>query len=288
MGSAPPPWCVRIFVLPLAIVACKAGNRPGRARRRRPRSARAQRGHLCDVACGPAPRVSLPTAGPRTVPRGHIQPRQRARPRRHARRGRVLRAPRVRSLRASSSRPRSVRGRGRIPQRSLGCGALAAGGARGAPRRTGRRRRGRSLVCARVARGRPHAGRPRRVLVRRDRDPARRGARSPPARRHRLRGCLGRVGEEPGLAGANEASRPQRDGSRIFHSGRERFRHVSQAASFSEEMRQSGRPTRVHIVPPAGKTVLDGHTFCNGSADPPWGPEVLDFLRATMVREKAQ
>jgi carboxymethylenebutenolidase len=53
----------------------------------------------------------------------------------------------------------------------------------------------------------------------------------------------------------------------------------------SGEMRSAGRPMRVHIFPPSGATAMDGHTFCNGRRDPPWGPEVLDFLRETMTPE---
>jgi len=31
-----------------------------------------------------------------------------------------------------------------------------------------------------------------------------------------------------------------------------------------------------------GKTPLEGHSFCAGGAQPPWGPDVLAFLRETM------
>jgi carboxymethylenebutenolidase len=53
----------------------------------------------------------------------------------------------------------------------------------------------------------------------------------------------------------------------------------------SGEMQRAGRPTRVHIFPPNGATATDGHMFCMGSVDPPWRPEVLDFLRETMASE---
>ena len=53
----------------------------------------------------------------------------------------------------------------------------------------------------------------------------------------------------------------------------------------SEEMQRAGRPTRIHVFPPSGATAMDGHMFCMGSVDPPWGPEVLDFLRETMASE---
>ena len=47
----------------------------------------------------------------------------------------------------------------------------------------------------------------------------------------------------------------------------------------SEEMRRSGRPVRVHVFPPNGSTPEEGHHFCRGSESPPWGDEVLEFLR---------
>jgi dienelactone hydrolase len=50
----------------------------------------------------------------------------------------------------------------------------------------------------------------------------------------------------------------------------------------SEEMRRAGRPTRMKIFPPNGKTAMEGHSFCQGGPQPPWGPDVLAFLRETM------
>jgi carboxymethylenebutenolidase len=47
----------------------------------------------------------------------------------------------------------------------------------------------------------------------------------------------------------------------------------------SEEMRRAGRPYRMKIFPPKGTTPMDGHSFCAGGPAPPWGPDVLGFLR---------
>jgi len=52
----------------------------------------------------------------------------------------------------------------------------------------------------------------------------------------------------------------------------------------SDEMKRAGKPTRVHVFPPKGTTAMDGHGFCMGGEDPPWGSEMLAFLRETMGR----
>jgi carboxymethylenebutenolidase len=52
----------------------------------------------------------------------------------------------------------------------------------------------------------------------------------------------------------------------------------------SDEMRRAGGPAKLRIFPPQGTTTDEGHQFCVGSADPVWGPEVLDFLREAMSR----
>ncbi len=52
----------------------------------------------------------------------------------------------------------------------------------------------------------------------------------------------------------------------------------------SDEMKRAGKPARVHVFPPKGTTAMDGHGFCMGGEDPPWGDEVLGFLRETMRR----
>jgi hypothetical protein len=51
----------------------------------------------------------------------------------------------------------------------------------------------------------------------------------------------------------------------------------------SNEMKAAGKPMRVHIFPPNGVTHEDGHGFCSGGQAPPWGIEVLDFLRGPMA-----
>jgi dipeptidyl aminopeptidase/acylaminoacyl peptidase len=50
----------------------------------------------------------------------------------------------------------------------------------------------------------------------------------------------------------------------------------------SEEVKNAGKPMRVHIFPPKGKTAMDGHSFCRGGTSPPWGDEVLAFLTDSM------
>jgi len=43
------------------------------------------------------------------------------------------------------------------------------------------------------------------------------------------------------------------------------------------ELTRVGKPTRLRIYPPYGRTVLDGHTFGSRAPDI-WGAEVLAFL----------
>jgi dienelactone hydrolase len=50
----------------------------------------------------------------------------------------------------------------------------------------------------------------------------------------------------------------------------------------SEEMKRAGKPVRVHVYPPIGTSAQDGHAFCAAGEHPPWGDEVLTFLRETM------
>jgi dienelactone hydrolase len=50
----------------------------------------------------------------------------------------------------------------------------------------------------------------------------------------------------------------------------------------SDEMKKAGKPVRVHVFPPNGVTHEDGHAFCLGGSAPPWGDEVMDFLRGPM------
>jgi dienelactone hydrolase len=51
----------------------------------------------------------------------------------------------------------------------------------------------------------------------------------------------------------------------------------------AEEMRSAGKPARVRIFPPNGSTHQEGHHLCYGSEAPPWGEEVLSFLRASVT-----
>jgi len=51
----------------------------------------------------------------------------------------------------------------------------------------------------------------------------------------------------------------------------------------SEEMRLAGKPARVHVFPPRGSTPDEGHGFCRGGERPPWGEEVLAFLKEAMT-----
>ncbi len=48
------------------------------------------------------------------------------------------------------------------------------------------------------------------------------------------------------------------------------------------EMQKAGRPFRLKIFPPQGTTKEEGHAFCLGGSSPPWGSEVLGFLRETL------
>jgi dipeptidyl aminopeptidase/acylaminoacyl peptidase len=57
---------------------------------------------------------------------------------------------------------------------------------------------------------------------------------------------------------------------------------TSPSRVLSDEMKRSGKPTRVHIFPPNGTTHAEGHGFCMGGEHPAWGEEVLQFLTETM------
>ena len=52
----------------------------------------------------------------------------------------------------------------------------------------------------------------------------------------------------------------------------------------SRIVESEGKPMRVHVHPPNGTTHEEGHHFCAGGANPPWGDEVLAFLREAMRR----
>jgi dienelactone hydrolase len=57
---------------------------------------------------------------------------------------------------------------------------------------------------------------------------------------------------------------------------------VTPSLALSAEMRAAGKPARVRIFPPNGATHADGHAFCTGGKNPPWGEDVLAFLREAM------
>lgn len=50
----------------------------------------------------------------------------------------------------------------------------------------------------------------------------------------------------------------------------------------SDEMKRAGKAVRVRVYPPNGTSAEDGHSFCAGGEHPPWGDEVLAFLREAM------
>jgi dipeptidyl aminopeptidase/acylaminoacyl peptidase len=52
----------------------------------------------------------------------------------------------------------------------------------------------------------------------------------------------------------------------------------------SDEMKKAGKPMRFHIFPPNGHTPAEGHGFCIGGRNPPWGDDVLAFLADAMGR----
>jgi carboxymethylenebutenolidase len=70
---------------------------------------------------------------------------------------------------------------------------------------------------------------------------------------------------------------------RVFFIQAENDFDTTPSMVLADEMRRAGRPARLHIFPPSGRTQMDGHMFCVGSSNPPWGPEVLDFLREQRV-----
>lgn len=50
----------------------------------------------------------------------------------------------------------------------------------------------------------------------------------------------------------------------------------------AEEVKRAGKPQRLHIYPANGTSAEDGHAFCAGGSKPPWGDDVLAFLRESM------
>ncbi len=53
---------------------------------------------------------------------------------------------------------------------------------------------------------------------------------------------------------------------------------VRPSLELASEMEASGRPHAMKIFPPKGSTPEEGHSFCMGGMDPPWGDEVLAFF----------
>ena len=58
---------------------------------------------------------------------------------------------------------------------------------------------------------------------------------------------------------------------------------VAPSRVLADEMNRAGKPMRVHVFPAQGIGPEDGHGFClAGAGSPPWGDEVLAFLREAM------
>ena len=53
-------------------------------------------------------------------------------------------------------------------------------------------------------------------------------------------------------------------------------------------MRRAGKASRLHVFPPNGSTPEEGHHFCYGGSQPPWGEEVLAFLRESATAPPAR
>lgn len=58
---------------------------------------------------------------------------------------------------------------------------------------------------------------------------------------------------------------------------------TSPSSVLSDEMKKAGKPSRAHVFPPNGTTHEEGHAFCAGGISPPWGDEVIEFLRGPMT-----
>jgi hypothetical protein len=46
----------------------------------------------------------------------------------------------------------------------------------------------------------------------------------------------------------------------------------------AKEMDSAGKPHALRIFPATGSTAEDGHAFCAGGMQPPWGDDVIAFL----------
>jgi dienelactone hydrolase len=54
--------------------------------------------------------------------------------------------------------------------------------------------------------------------------------------------------------------------------------------TLAADMQKAGRPHRLKIFPPHGRSPAEGHGFCVGGLNPAWGPDVLAFLDETMSK----
>lgn len=70
----------------------------------------------------------------------------------------------------------------------------------------------------------------------------------------------------------------------VFFIQAENDANTAPSQVLSQEMKNAGKPMRIHIFPPRGTTAMDGHAFCLGGTNPPWGVEVLAFLTDAMKR----
>ena len=69
----------------------------------------------------------------------------------------------------------------------------------------------------------------------------------------------------------------------VFFIQAENDQDTGPSRELSAEMSRLGKPNRMRIFPPFGKTAEDGHSFGYlGSSL--WGPDVITFLRQTMDR----
>jgi dipeptidyl aminopeptidase/acylaminoacyl peptidase len=68
----------------------------------------------------------------------------------------------------------------------------------------------------------------------------------------------------------------------VFFAQAENDYNTAPSLELSAEMLRAGKPVRVHVFPPNGSSHEEGHRFCAGGPNPPWGDEVLAFLNAAM------
>lgn len=56
----------------------------------------------------------------------------------------------------------------------------------------------------------------------------------------------------------------------------------------AKEMASAGKPHALRIFPATGATAEEGHAFCSGGMQPPWGDDVIAFLAEHGVQGKAR